>query len=42
VIDIFWRPLGAAVQREGLAMLDGSGNLITYPAKSRQQLRRAA
>ncbi|MCP4358329.1 MAG: hypothetical protein GY796_09970, partial [Chloroflexi bacterium] len=30
VVDFFWRPQGFAVQREGLAMLDSDGALITY------------
>ncbi|VAW31641.1 hypothetical protein MNBD_CHLOROFLEXI01-191, partial [hydrothermal vent metagenome] len=30
VIDMFWRPVGNAVSREGLAMLDSSGVLLTY------------
>lgn len=30
VIDIFWRPAGNAVSRDGLAMLDSSGGLLTY------------
>lgn len=30
VIDMFWRPVGNAVTREGLAMLDSNGALLTY------------
>lgn len=30
VIDMFWRPTGDAVSREGLAMLDSNGALLTY------------
>jgi hypothetical protein len=30
VIDMFWRPVGNAVSREGLAMLDSIGTLLTY------------
>ncbi|MCA9953577.1 MAG: hypothetical protein KC434_02585 [Anaerolineales bacterium] len=30
VIDMFWRPAGSAVSRDGLAMLDGGGALLTY------------
>lgn len=30
VIDFFWRPVGNAVSREGLAMLDSNGMLLTY------------
>jgi hypothetical protein len=30
VIDMFWRPVGNAVSREGLAMLDSNGALLTY------------
>ncbi len=30
VADFFWRPQGFAVQREGLAMLDSAGALLTY------------
>ncbi len=30
VIDMFWRPAGNAVSRDGLAMLDSSGGLLTY------------
>jgi len=30
VIDIAWRPKGASVSREGLAMLDGNGALLTF------------
>ena len=30
VVDIFWRPEGQAVQREGLAALDANGALLSY------------
>lgn len=30
IIDIFWRPAGNAVSRDGLAMLDSNGALLTY------------
>lgn len=30
VIDMFWRPIGNAVSRDGLAMLDSNGALLTY------------
>lgn len=30
IIDIFWRPAGSAVTRDGLAMLDSNGTLLTY------------
>ncbi|WP_420632350.1 hypothetical protein [Candidatus Leptofilum sp.] len=30
VIDIFWRPAGSAVSRDGLAILDSNGALLTY------------
>ncbi|MEM7333266.1 MAG: hypothetical protein AAF490_14345 [Chloroflexota bacterium] len=30
VIDIFWRPEGQSVQREGLAALDANGALLSY------------
>ncbi len=30
IIDMFWRPIGNAVSREGLAMLDSNGALLTY------------
>lgn len=30
VIDMFWRPAGNAVSRDGLAMLDSGGALLTY------------
>ncbi len=30
VIDMFWRPSGDAVTRDGLAMLDSNGALLTY------------
>jgi hypothetical protein len=30
VIDMIWRPAGTAVTRDGLAMLDTSGALLTY------------
>ncbi len=30
VIDMFWRPAGNAVSRDGLAMLDSNGALLTY------------
>jgi hypothetical protein len=30
IVDFFWRPQGFAVQREGLAVLDGGGALLTY------------
>lgn len=30
VIDMFWRPAGSAVTRDGLAMLDSNGALLTY------------
>ena len=30
VIDMFWRPVGSSVSREGLAMLDSNGALLTY------------
>lgn len=30
VIDIMWRPQGQAVTREGLAVLDGKGALVTF------------
>ncbi|WP_420643575.1 hypothetical protein [Candidatus Leptofilum sp.] len=30
VIDMFWRPAGSAVSRDGLAMLDSNGALLTY------------
>lgn len=30
VIDMFWRPAGNAVTRDGLAMLDSNGALLTY------------
>ncbi|MCA9945834.1 MAG: hypothetical protein KC449_20265, partial [Anaerolineales bacterium] len=30
IIDMFWRPTGNAVSREGLAMLDSGGALLTY------------
>ena len=30
IIDMFWRPVGNNVSREGLAMLDSNGALLTY------------
>ncbi len=30
IIDIMWRPQGNSVSREGLAMLDGNGALLTF------------
>jgi hypothetical protein len=30
IVDIMWRPRGLSVSREGLAMLDSSGALLTY------------
>ena len=30
IIDIMWRPEGNSVSREGLAMLDGNGALLTF------------
>ena len=30
IVDIMWRPRGLSVSREGLAMLDDSGALLTY------------
>ncbi|MCL4265114.1 MAG: hypothetical protein KJ069_17990 [Anaerolineae bacterium] len=30
MVDFFWRPVGFAVQREGLAVLDAAGALLTY------------
>jgi hypothetical protein len=30
IVDMMWRPAGTAVTREGLAMLDASGALLTY------------
>lgn len=30
VVDFFWRPIGFAVSREGLAMLDRDGALLTF------------
>jgi hypothetical protein len=30
IVDIIWRPAGSAVTREGLAMLDSSGALLTH------------
>ena len=30
IVDILWRPRGLAVSREGLAMLDDNGALLTY------------
>ncbi len=30
VLDLMWRPLGNAVSRDGLAMLDRAGTLFTY------------
>lgn len=30
MVDFFWRPQGFAVQREGLAVLDAAGALLTY------------
>jgi hypothetical protein len=30
IVDIMWRPRGSAVSRDGLAMLDSSGALVTY------------
>ena len=30
IIDIFWRPEGQSVQREGLAALDANGALLSY------------
>ena len=32
IVDILWRPRGLAVSREGLAMLDDNGALLTYYA----------
>lgn len=30
IVDFFWRPQGFSVQREGLAMLDSAGALLTH------------
>jgi hypothetical protein len=30
IVDVMWRPQGRAVSRDGLAMLDSNGALITY------------
>ncbi|KAA3664819.1 MAG: hypothetical protein DWQ04_03745 [Chloroflexi bacterium] len=30
IVDIMWRPVGSSVSREGLAMLDSGGALLTY------------
>ena len=30
IIDMFWRPAGSSVTRDGLAMLDSNGALLTY------------
>lgn len=30
IVDIMWRPVGSSVSRDGLAMLDSGGALLTY------------